>query len=454
MTHSRPINNIQSSQNSGPILYWMDRDRRAHDNWALLNAQEIAIKKERPLLVCYVLPKTFLDSSWRHHDFMIKGLQEVEKELQKHNISFAAFLADPEQKIPELIKNHHISMLIRDFSPLNIITKWNTSISKQIDIPFVEVDTRNIIPAWITSDKEEYAARAIRPKIHKLLPKYLIEFPKLKKHPHAYKKLQGDSWEYVSKNLEVNRRIKPVDTFEPGEKAARKILDTFIEEKISQNYKENRNDPNKNVLSGLSPYLHFGHISAARVALEVQKNTPDDENQESFLEELIVRRELSDNFCLYNKNYDNFNGFRDWAQKTLNDHRNDKREYIYSLKQFEEAKTHEPLWNAAQNEMRQTGKMHGYMRMYWAKKILEWTESPEDAIKIAIYLNDAYSLDGRDSNGYTGIAWSIGGIHDRAWFEREIYGKIRYMNANGARRKFDVAAYIKKYTDDDDQKIK
>lgn len=447
MTHHHPLNNISSSKTPGPILYWMDRDRRTHDNWALLHAQKIALEQKQSLLVCYILPKTFLDSSWRHHDFMIKGLKETEKELAKQNIPFAAFLGNHEEKIPELIKKHKIATLVRDFSPLNIISKWNTKIVQNIHIPFIEVDARNIIPAWTTSDKEEYAARTIRPKIHKLLPKYLVEFPKLKKHPYSYNNFKGDSWDFISKNLEVNRRIKPVDTFIPGEKAAKKVLDEFISKKISQNYKENRNDPNKNVLSNLSPYLHFGHISAARIALEVQKHTKDDENQEAFLEELIVRRELADNFCLYNKNYDNFSGFKPWAQKTLNDHRNDKREYTYSLKEFEEAKTHEPLWNAAQNEMRQTGKMHGYMRMYWAKKILEWTKTPEEAIKIAIYLNDAYSLDGRDSNGYTGIAWSIGGIHDRAWFERPIFGKIRYMNANGARRKFNTEKYIQNFTE-------
>ena len=198
------------------------------------------------------------------------------------------------------------------------------------------------------------------------------------------------------------------------------------------------------MLSNLSPYLHFGQISAQRVALIVNGlgNHP---SAESFLEELIVRRELSDNFCYYNSDYDSFKGFPEWAKKTLNDHKKDEREFVYTLKKFEEAKTHEDLWNAAQMQLVNTGKLHGYMRMYWAKKILEWSKSPEEALKIAIYLNDKYELDGRDPNGYTGCAWAIGGVHDRAWAERPVYGKIRYMNRNGAKRKFDIEKYISKH---------
>jgi len=231
----------------------------------------------------------------------------------------------------------------------------------------------------------------------------------------------------------------------PGESEAIKSLKNFLKNKFDK-YNELRNDPTKNAQSNLSAYLHFGQISAQRVALNTQKITGNQESEKVFLEELIVRRELSDNFCYYNKNYDSFEGFHDWAKTSLNEHRKDEREYLYNLEQFEKANTHEDLWNAAQLQMVKTGKMHGYMRMYWAKKILEWSKSPDDALKIAIYLNDKYELDGRDPNGYTGIAWSIGGIHDRPWFERPVYGKIRYMNRNGAEKKFDIKSYINKYS--------
>ena len=226
----------------------------------------------------------------------------------------------------------------------------------------------------------------------------------------------------------------------PGEIAAKNKLDLLRDSLAG--YDEFRNDPTKDALSNLSPYFHFGHISPQRVALGIKNSSLPEQDKNSFLEEMVVRRELSDNFCEYEPNYDYFEGFHDWAKKTLNEHRNDEREYLYPKEQFEHADTHDPLWNAAQNQMMNKGKMHGYMRMYWAKKILEWSPNPEEAMQVAIDLNDKYELDGRDPNGYAGIAWSIGGIHDRAWFERPVYGKIRYMNYNGCKSKFNVKRYI------------
>ena len=228
----------------------------------------------------------------------------------------------------------------------------------------------------------------------------------------------------------------------PGEKEALNSLNNLNRRLI--NYDAQRNDPNLDKLSNMSPYFHYGHLSPQRVAFEIEKSELPLEDKDSFLEEMIVRRELADNFCHYEKNYDFFDGYHDWAKKTLNEHRDDERKYIYSPNQFEESQTHNDLWNAAQNEMKVKGKMHGFMRMYWAKKILEWSPDPETAHQTAIDLNDKYQIDGRDPNGYTGIAWSIGGIHDRAWFERPIFGKVRYMNYNGCKRKFDVKKYIEK----------
>ena len=220
------------------------------------------------------------------------------------------------------------------------------------------------------------------------------------------------------------------------------MLETFIQKKLNR-YNDQRNDPNEDGQSDLSPYLHFGQISAQYIALRVEKSSAPENDKVAFLEELIVRRELADNYCYYNPHYDSYEGFPDWAKQTLEEHTNDKREYLYSNEELENGKTHDEIWNTAQKEMVQKGKMHGYMRMYWAKKILEWTKTPKEAMEIAVYLNDKYELDGRDPNGYVGCAWSIGGVHDRAWFERPIFGKIRYMNANGLKRKFDVEQYLK-----------
>ena len=215
----------------------------------------------------------------------------------------------------------------------------------------------------------------------------------------------------------------------------------FVNNKL-KNYPNDRNNPCLDGQSGLSPYLHFGQLSPQRVAWMVSRSELSAETKEPFLEELVVRRELADNFCLYEPAYDRIDGFPDWARKTLNQHRSDKREYLYSFAELEGGDTHERLWNACQQDLIQSGKLHGYLRMYWAKKILEWTPDPETALEYAITLNDRYSLDGRDPNGYTGIAWSIGGVHDRAWRERSVFGKIRYMNEAGCRRKFDVDSYI------------
>ena len=208
-------------------------------------------------------------------------------------------------------------------------------------------------------------------------------------------------------------------------------------------YEQNRNNPNLSGQSELSCYLHFGQLAPQRLAYEVYHCEADKAGKETFLEELVVRRELADNFCFYEKNYDSFAGFHPWAQKSLEQHRADKREYTYDLRQLEHGETHEELWNSCQRNLVTSNKLHGFLRMYWAKKILEWTSSPEEALEYAIYLNDTYSIDGTDPNGYTGVAWSIGGVHDRAWKERPVYGKIRYMNERGCRRKFDVDEYIR-----------
>ena len=240
--------------------------------------------------------------------------------------------------------------------------------------------------------------------------------------------------------MQIDNSVQEVNWINPGENEGKRSLKTYLNERMDVTG-ESRNDPNKDSLSNLSPYIHFGQLSAQEIALQVIA-TEDSVGKDTFLEQLIVRRELSDNFCYYNDDYDSFNGFHSWAQKTLNEHREDQREYLYSSSEFENANTHDKLWNAAQHQMIVSGKMHGFMRMYWAKKILEWSEDPEAALQIAIDLNDKYELDGRDPNGYTGIAWSIGGIHDRPWFERPVFGKVRYMNYNGCKRKFDVNKYI------------
>lgn len=488
--HPKRIRQLAKHEYSeGPILYWMDRDRRIQDNWALLHAQNIALQHSQPLAIIYVVPPTFLEGTWRQQHFMIEGLKEIEESIKSKNIHFQAIAGNPSTEVPKFCKKHNIGYLVTDFSPLKLPQSWRTDILQDFcepnQIPFDEVDTHNIIPCWHASPKKEFAAYTIRPKIHTLTPEFLTEIPQLKKHSPDWPNPESTDWKEIIDSLEVDRSIEPVKWIKPGEKAAHEILKKFLSEKLT-NYSTDRNDPTQDALSNLSPFIHYGMISSQRIALETCKidqptflkkaatttksaatttksaattsnstassaPSPLQESIDSFLEELIVRRELADNFCFYEPNYDKPSGFHEWAQTTLNNHKDDEREYIYTQDQFEKAETHDLLWNAAQKELVNTGKMHGYMRMYWCKKILEWTNTPQFAQNVAIYLNDKYELDGRDPNGYTGVAWSIGGVHDRAWTERHVYGKIRYMNYNGCKRKFDVQAYIDKHLNNTEQ---
>ena len=428
----------------GPILYWMSRDQRAEDNWALLHAQHFALIHKQPLLVMFCLVPNFLNATMRQYGFMLAGLRELEGDLKEKNIPFHVVCGPPEQMIPQFIHHHRIGILVTDFDPLRIKRRWKEKVARKIPITFHEVDAHNIVPCWVASPKQEFAARTFRPRIQRALPEFLEEFPQLKRYPFQWNKhTHGVDWHSIIQSLTVNNAISEINWIKAGCRAALKVMHDFLASQLLH-YNEKRNDPNLDGQSNLSPYLHFGQISAQRVALEVQKSTAEPASKEAFLEELVVRRELSDNFCFYNSSYDRVNGFPAWGQKTLEEHSQDKRPYIYSLKQFEGAETHDDLWNAAQMEMVKTGKMHGYMRMYWAKKILEWTEIPKDALRIATYLNDRYELDGRDPNGYVGCAWSIGGVHDRAWFSRPIFGKVRYMSYQGCKSKFDVASYVEK----------
>lgn len=433
---------------SGPVAYWMSRDQRVQDNWALLFAGELSVQKKTHLYVLFCLVPDFLNAGPHQFDFMIDGLMQTEKLLREKLIPFFLVSGKPHEKITSFLKEHSISTLVTDFDPLKIKRQWKEKIASSIDIDFYEVDTHNIIPCWEASIKKEYAAFTIRPRIKEKLSEFLEDFPEPdtgNSNTEIIRKAINinTDWNGVKKSLGLGKTIPEMNWLKPGYKNAFEMLDSFLEKKI-YNYAYDRNDPNKDAQSDLSPYLHFGQIAAQRIVLEVSKLDIKEELKEPFLEELITRRELSDNFCLYNDNYDSFDGFPDWAKDTLNFHRTDKRPYIYKLEQLEKAETHDKLWNASQIQMVKTGKMHGYMRMYWAKKILEWTKHPEEAIEYAVYLNDRYELDGRDPNGYAGIAWSIGGVHDRAWNERDIFGKIRYMSYAGCRRKFDTDSYIKR----------
>lgn len=434
----------KANPENGPVVYWMNREQRAADNWALLAAQDLATRQAAPLAVIFCLVPEFHQANSQQYAFMLRGLQEVRENLAAKNIPFYLLVGRPEEVIPPWSRQNNIQTLVTDFDPLTLARAWRERVAGSLNISFYEVDAHNIVPCRVVSAKQEYGAYTLRPKIHRMLEEYLEEFPPLRMQSVPWKaKPAPREWDELKRTLAGKHSAEEANWIAPGEKASRAVLDDFIANKLAQ-YPERRNDPGQDGQSHLSPYLHFGHIATQRVALEVRESGADEVAKNAFLEELIVRRELADNFCFYNPAYDNFAGFPAWAKKTLDEHREDPRPYLYSREQLEQAQTHDDLWNAAQMEMVKLGKMHGYLRMYWAKKILEWTSAPEEAMGAAIYLNDKYSLDGRDPNGYAGIAWSIGGTHDRAWNERNVFGKIRYMSYNGCRSKFNVKQYIRR----------
>jgi len=426
----------------GPVAYWMSRDQRTVDNWALLFAQETAIAHSLPLVVVFCLSDSFPGAALRQYGFMLRGLEKVSRSLSALSIPFFLLPGDPADTLPAFVESRDISLLVADFDPIRVKRQWKEAVIRRTKVPVYDVDAHNIVPCRTASDKREYGAHTIRRKIRRLLPVFLDDMPILQRHPWDSGLTGSDvDAQTLLEALKTDRSVGEVDWITPGEDEARTALRSFIEERLDR-YETDRNDPLKDCQSNLSPYLHFGQISAQRVALEVRDCTARIQAKDAFLEEHIVRRELADNYCYHTPGYDRFEAFPEWAKKTLNAHRADRRPYLYSLRELEMGQTHDELWNTAQKEMTKTGKMHGYLRMYWAKMILEWTGSPEEAISAAIYLNDRYELDGRDPNGYTGIAWSIGGVHDRPWGERNVFGKIRYMSYNGCASKFNVKRYI------------
>lgn len=434
------------------VLYVMRRDQRVSYNHALLVAQQIALTEKLPLAVVFCLQPHTLRRSHEQYDFMLKGLAKVEKKLAEHNVPLLTLIGQPQDSLAALV--HHTSphSVVFDFSPLRGHPRLIEEAKKFIEGAVIEVDTHNIVPVWETSTKQEIGARTLRPKTYKLLDKYLTQPPKIKRHPHSWSgvvmKLEQLSPQ-ISELLKGLAKSGVSESPESGEIAASKVMDDFIANRLSH-YATGKNNPVLGALSNLSPYLHFGQISSLEISMRVYQQLSVDsslqQSADAFLEELIIRKELSDNFCYYNHSYDSLKGAPAWAQKTLADHGHDVREFTYSFEQLTNAKTHDSAWNACQKQLTTTGKMHGYMRMYWAKKILEWTQSPAQAIEYALQLNDFYSWDGGDPNGYVGILWAIAGLHDRPWFDRPIYGTVRYMNYNGLKRKFDIASYEAKWT--------
>jgi deoxyribodipyrimidine photo-lyase len=421
------------------VLYWAQVNRRATSNHALAFAVELANQAALPVLFYEGLTCDYPYASDRLDTFILEGVPNTERQLQRLGIGYLFYWRhtrnDPNDILYRLAKD--AAALVTDDYPVFLARRFNASVPPKLDIPYYTVDSSCIVP-MSCFDKREYAAYTIRPKIKKLLPEYLKPVPPIR----VKRKFQGAVPIFPRHSLVVDHSVRPSALFHGGSAAAHQRLRRFLKHSLHR-YANSSNQPSENATSGLSPYLHFGHISSLEVALEVKdyarehKLLPDE-----FLEELIVRRELAFNFARFTEHPQSLDALPDWARKTLQKHASDKRDPIYSRQQFEGAQTHDSLWNAAQKELLLTGKIHGYYRMYWGKKIVEWSRTPEEALSTAIYLNDRYALDGRDPNSYTNILWCFG-LHDRPWVERPIFGQVRYMSLEGMRRKTDVEAYIK-----------
>ena len=395
------------------VLYWMQAAQRAEYNHALEYAIRTANKLKKPVLAFFGITEKWPEANQRHYYFMLEGLQDVQKALEAKGIQMVIRRKSPDSGAVELAKD--AALIVVDAGQLRIQKKRRAKVARQIDCPLYEVETNLIIPVQEASSKENFSAGTFRPRISKKLDYYLVPLKHSKpKHDSLGMEFQTfniDDIDNALSKINIDRSVPKVDSFHGGTKEAKQRLSDFLKNKLNR-FADLRNDPTADYVSNMSPYLHFGQISPLYIALKVAKTSS--RGKDAYLEELIVRRELSHNFVFYNNRYDTFACLEPWAKRTLNFHRTDKREYVYTFEQFEKAQTHDPYWNAAQKDMLITGKMHGYMRMYWGKKILEWSRNPQAGFKIALQLNNKYELDGRGPNAFAGVAWCFG-KHDRAW---------------------------------------
>ena len=427
------------------VLYWMQEAQRVEYNHALEYAVQRANELEQRLLVVFGLTDGYPEANLRHYTFMLEGLQDVYEALKERKIKFVVRRGSPDEVVLTLGKD--ASLIVCDMSYLRLQKRWRERVAEEARCAVVQVETEVVVPVELASDKQEHAARTLRPRIHEYLDDFLVELKPTEVGKQSLNMsvdgLDLSDIEEILEEMNLDRSVEPVSyLYRGGTSAAKEILESFIENRFGD-YVEHRNQPQTDDVSHMSKYLHYGHVSPVYLALEVKKAGAGQDNVDSYLEELVVRRELSMNFCHFTPDYDSFSSLPGWAKETLKEHKDDEREHVYNHEQLENAGTHDEYWNAAMDEMRYTGYMHNYMRMYWGKKILEWSASPEEAFETTLYLNNKYFLDGRDPNSYANVAW-VFGQHDRGWKEREVFGKVRYMSAGGLERKAKPEGYVEK----------
>lgn len=429
------------------VVYWMQRAQRGIDNHAVDLAVAISNRLALPLVVYFAGISNFPHTNLRHYAFLQQGLPDIEEDLVSRNISFVMRSA-PHESRERFLHDVSAAICIGDENPLRAAESLRSELARSISIPFWTVDTEVIVPSKLIV-KAQFGAYTIRPRLYRLLPEFLVPYDNPKADV-AWKRPQGLQADSLLDDMtagwkDFDRTVLPVAEWVGGTHAGLKRLELFTTQMLSQ-YENKRNKPETDGTSAMSPYLHFGHVGSQTIALAVARAAEDDPGlesaKESYFNELIAWRELAVNFVKYNPRYDSQEAAEDWAKKTISEHVRDEREHLYTLGELESGSTHDKLWNAGQTQMVANGWMHNYMRMYWAKKILEWTPDVDTAMKYAIHLNDKYFLDGRDPDGYAGIAWAILGKFDRAWGSRPIFGKRRYMSGASTGKKFDSKLYM------------
>ncbi len=436
------------------VLYWSQIFRRPRHNHALNYAIERANELGLPVVVYEGLRHDYPWASDRIHVFMLQGAQQSAREFSRRGIPHIFLLernAKERRKAVSLLAKS-AALVVTDFYPCFIIPRQSERAGEQMEIPLYAVDSCGVAPLALFQ-KEEYAARTIRPKIHRALETCLqpMRDPRPENQgkdaglhaPWATDLSQADPLELAAQ-CDIDHTVAPVKDVPGGYLAADKALADFVEHRLAR-YAEDRNHPDRDGASGLSPYLHFGHLSPLDAALAARgAASVSAQNKRVFLEELIVRRELSYNFTLHSPNYASLDALPDWIQRNLRDHSSDAREWTYTPRELEKAQTHDEVWNAAQRQIVREGRIHNYVRMLWGKKIIEWTKSYAEAFKVMVHLNNKYALDGRDPNSWTGILWCFG-KHDRAWQTTPVLGTIRPMSTKNARRKIEMEEYLKRF---------
>ena len=440
----RVLNDADIAEKGDYVLCLLQQAHRSRFNAAIEFAVGEANRLKLPVIACFGLldgSSGFPEANARHYAFLLDGLADAAQGLAKRGIGFVVQKGSPAEVALKM--SRRAAMLVIDRGYLSIQKAWYAKIVKAAGIRVVQVEGDVVVPVEVASDKHEFAARTLRPKITRRMKDFLHGLASTKVE-HRADGLTFDGIDVadpaaVLASMTLDRSVPPVRRFHGGETEARRRLKTYLSGPF-RNYGAERGKPEAGAASHMSPYLHYGHISPVEIVLAVQSAEGSEDDKNAFIEEVVVRRELAMNHVHYTDGYDRYDSaIPAWAQATLKEHGKDPRARKYSDDELAEGKTHDHYWNIAMAEMRETGYMHNHLRMYWGKKILEWSATPQEGFERTLRLNNRYFLDGRDPNSFTNVAW-IYGLHDRPWAKRPIFGTVRYQSENSL-KKIDAKAY-------------